>query len=151
MCLTLTQTLGMKVLWCHSHLVWLVFWGFHPYMRLFSFRKLLVTCLLLTPRLVDLLSVWQFNPIVFFALYFTVSLSLCFSFTVPPGKKKGTMEQEEYLHGQTQEAIQHHLVRLARLVSLVLIAPCVWRLQAGPTLVLWCYHMPRAHKNGRLE
>ena len=30
----------MKVLWCYSHLVWLVFLGFHPYMHLFSFRKL---------------------------------------------------------------------------------------------------------------
>ena len=34
---------GVKVLWCHSHLVWLFFLGFHPYMRLFSFRKLFVT------------------------------------------------------------------------------------------------------------
>ena len=30
---------GVKVLWCHSHLVWLVLLGFHPYVRLFSFRK----------------------------------------------------------------------------------------------------------------
>ena len=35
---------GVKVLWCHSHLVRLVFLGFHPYMHLFSFRKLFVTC-----------------------------------------------------------------------------------------------------------
>ena len=27
-----------KVLWCHFHLVWLVFWGFQPYMHLVSFR-----------------------------------------------------------------------------------------------------------------
>ena len=31
---------GVKVLWCHSHLVWLFFLGFHPYMRLFSSKKL---------------------------------------------------------------------------------------------------------------
>ena len=29
---------GVKVM-CHSHLVWVGFWGFHPYMHLFSFRK----------------------------------------------------------------------------------------------------------------
>ena len=34
----MAKDVGMVwVLWCHSHLVWL---GFHPYMRLFSFRKL---------------------------------------------------------------------------------------------------------------
>ena len=27
-----------KGLWCHFHLVWLVFWGFQPYMHLVSFR-----------------------------------------------------------------------------------------------------------------
>ena len=27
------------MLWCHSHLVWLVYWGFHAYMCLFSWRK----------------------------------------------------------------------------------------------------------------
>ena len=32
---------GVKVLWCHSHLVWLFFLGFHIYM---CFRKLFVTC-----------------------------------------------------------------------------------------------------------
>ena len=31
----------VKVLWCHSHFVWLVLWGFHSYMRLFRF---FVTC-----------------------------------------------------------------------------------------------------------
>ena len=35
---------GVKVFWCHSHLVWLVFLGFHPYRHLFSFRKFFVTC-----------------------------------------------------------------------------------------------------------
>ena len=30
---------GVKVLWRHSHLIWLVFVGFHPYRHLFSFRK----------------------------------------------------------------------------------------------------------------
>ena len=36
---------GVKALWYHFHLVWLVFeLGFHPYMHLFSFRKLFVTC-----------------------------------------------------------------------------------------------------------
>ena len=38
---------GVKVLWCHFHLVWLVFLGFHPYMRLFSFRKLFCDLFLL--------------------------------------------------------------------------------------------------------
>ena len=28
---------GVKLLWCHSHLV---FWGFYPYIHLFSFRNL---------------------------------------------------------------------------------------------------------------
>ena len=37
---------GMKVLWCHSHLV-VGFLGFHPYMRLFSFRKLFCDLFLL--------------------------------------------------------------------------------------------------------
>ena len=37
----------MKALWCHSHLVWLVFWGFYPYMRLFLFRKLFCSLFLL--------------------------------------------------------------------------------------------------------
>ena len=37
---------GVKVLWCHSHLVcW--FLGFHPYMCLFSFRKLFCDLFLL--------------------------------------------------------------------------------------------------------
>ena len=31
---------GVKVLWCHFHLVWLFILGFHFYMQLFSFRKL---------------------------------------------------------------------------------------------------------------
>ena len=31
---------GVNVLRCRSHLVWMVFWGFHPYMHLFSFGKL---------------------------------------------------------------------------------------------------------------
>ena len=36
---------GVKVLWCHWSPSSLVgFWGFHPYMRLFSFRKRFVTC-----------------------------------------------------------------------------------------------------------
>ena len=35
---------GVKVLWCHSHVVWLVFEDSHPYMHFFSFRKLFVTC-----------------------------------------------------------------------------------------------------------
>ena len=36
---------GVKVLWCHWFPSSLVgFWGFHPYMCLFSFRKLFVTC-----------------------------------------------------------------------------------------------------------
>ena len=30
---------GVKVLWCHFHLVWLVLWGFHSYVCLFSWRK----------------------------------------------------------------------------------------------------------------
>ena len=34
---------GVKVLWCRSHLVWLVFEGSIPYMCLFAFWKLFVT------------------------------------------------------------------------------------------------------------
>ena len=37
----MAQDVG-KVLWCHSHLVWLVFKGSR--VSLFSFRKLFVTC-----------------------------------------------------------------------------------------------------------
>ena len=32
---------GVKVMWHHSHLVWLDFWGFHSYMHLFLFAKTL--------------------------------------------------------------------------------------------------------------
>ena len=35
---------GVKVLWCHSHLVWLVFEGSIPYMCLFCEKKTFVTC-----------------------------------------------------------------------------------------------------------
>ena len=36
---------GVNVLWCRSHLVWLVFEGSIPtFMHLFSFGKLSVTC-----------------------------------------------------------------------------------------------------------
>ena len=38
---------GVKVLWCNSHLVCLVFWRFHPYIHLFSFRKLFCDLFLL--------------------------------------------------------------------------------------------------------
>ena len=35
---------GVKVLWCHSHLVWLVFESTIPTCTCFYFRKLFVTC-----------------------------------------------------------------------------------------------------------